>query len=139
MAHGLFEYGGRVTCSPPSEGEMVCTDSGVTPIINLASSQIVLLESKDKALPKGFDGYIVLSRQVVSVEAEGVLDFALEAYSRSSDTTTAQGHVRFLPKYCGISQDKCALDDAEVVITVAWSLVATSKREVVLERGLSES
>uniref|UniRef100_A0A8R7QRY3 DUF6598 domain-containing protein n=3 Tax=Triticum urartu TaxID=4572 RepID=A0A8R7QRY3_TRIUA len=133
-----FEYGGRVTCSPPSEGEMVCTDSGVTPIINLASSQIVLLESKGKALPKGFHGYIVLSRQVVSVEAEGVLDLALEAYSRSGDTTTAQGHVRFLPKYCGISQDKCFLDDVEVVITVAWSLVATIKRELVLERGLSE-
>ncbi|EMS64874.1 hypothetical protein TRIUR3_06634 [Triticum urartu] len=104
-----------------------------------ASSQIVLLESKGKALPKGFHGYIVLSRQVVSVEAEGVLDLALEAYSRSGDTTTAQGHVRFLPKYCGISQDKCFLDDVEVVITVAWSLVATIKRELVLERGIRAS
>ncbi|XBI49389.1 hypothetical protein VPH35_112958 [Triticum aestivum] len=124
-----FEYGGRVACSSPS-GEMVVTESGVTHAINPSSSQIVLLESKGEAMLKGRRGSnIYLSRQVISIETEGQLDVAIEAYSKSGDVT-ARGHVCFVPQFCNISQEKCAIADVEVVITVAWSLVATSKREV---------
>lgn len=127
-----FEYGGRVACSLASR-ETVVTDSGVTRAINPSSSQIVLLESKDGAMLKGLDGHIYLPRQVVSVEIEGVLDIAIEAYSKSGDIG-AQGRIRFAPQFCNISQDKFAIADVEVMITIAWSLVPTSKREIVAQR-----
>ncbi|XP_037451015.1 uncharacterized protein LOC119321438 [Triticum dicoccoides] len=127
-----FEYGGRVACSSASR-ETVVTDSGVTCAINPSSSQIVMLESKDGAMLKGLNGHIYLPRQVVSVEIEGVLDIAIEAYTKSGDIG-AQGRICFAPQVCNISQDKFAIADVEVMITIAWSLVPTSKREIVAQR-----
>ncbi|KAE8806440.1 hypothetical protein D1007_17245 [Hordeum vulgare] len=128
-----FEYGGRVTCSSASR-ETVITDSGVTRAINPSSSQNVLIESKDGAMLKGPDGHIYLPRQVVSVEIEGVLDIAIEAYSKSGDIG-AQGRICLEPHFCNITRDKFAIADVEVMITIAWSLVPTSKREIVRHGG----
>ncbi|XP_044955284.1 uncharacterized protein LOC123405798 [Hordeum vulgare subsp. vulgare] len=128
-----FEYGGRVICSSASR-ETVVIDSGVTRAINPSSSQMVLLESKDGAMLKGPDGHIYLPRQVVCVEIDGVLDIAIEAYSKSGDIG-AQGRICFAPRFRNISQDKFTIADVEVMITIAWSLVPTSKREIVRHRG----
>ncbi|XP_048538165.1 uncharacterized protein LOC125516954 [Triticum urartu] len=120
-----FEHGARVACSSLS-GEIVCTDAGLARIINPSSSQIVLLDSKDGAKLKGFDGHLHVWRQVVSVGTRGELGVEIQAYSKSGDIAT-RGHVSFMTKFCNISQEKCALDGAEVLITVAWSLVPTER------------
>ncbi|XBH65132.1 hypothetical protein VPH35_118775 [Triticum aestivum] len=126
-----FEYGGRVACYSLS-GEFVPTDRGLVRVIDPSSSQIVLQDTKDGAELKGFHGYVHLSRRVVSVGIRGMLDVEIQAYSKSGDTAT-RGHVRLLPKLCNISQEKCNLDGAEVVVTVAWSLVPTDKRDIMAE------
>jgi hypothetical protein len=104
----------------------------MTRSIDPSSSQIVLIESKDETVPRGEDGHVHLWRQVVSVELEGRLDVVIKAYSKSG-AVAAETCVPFYPKVCNISQEKRALGDAEVTITVAWSLVATSKTGLFLE------
>ncbi|KAM0884578.1 hypothetical protein ACQ4PT_030888 [Festuca glaucescens] len=130
-----FKYGGLVACSPLS-GKVVVKDGRfsreIDPSADRSATQIVLIDSKDEAMPKGEDGYVHLWRQVVSVELQGVLDVVVQAYSKSG--VIADGtRARFTPRACNISQQKCLLDDAEVTITVAWSRVATNKMEVALE------
>ncbi|XBH65134.1 hypothetical protein VPH35_118777 [Triticum aestivum] len=104
-----FEYGARVACSSLS-GEIVNTDAGLAHGAKL----------------KGFDGYLHVWRQVVSVGTRGELGVEIQAYSKSGDIAT-WGHVSFMTKFCNISQEKCSLDGAEVLITVAWSLVPTER------------
>ncbi|SPT20228.1 unnamed protein product [Triticum aestivum] len=90
------------------------------------SGEVVLLDPGRNATPQGSDGYLDLSRRVVSVESEGLLDVVVEAYS-SSGVRTAQGHV-FLAAQCfGFSQKKFNVDDAELEVTVAWSLLVGDK------------
>ena len=116
-----LKYGGLVACVPLS-GTLVVTDSGITRNIDPSSRQIVLLDSKDKAMPKDHSGYVHLWRQVVSVEFEGGLDFIIQAYSQSG-ATAAETRIHFTPKSSSMSQKKCVLGDAHVTITIAWSLV----------------
>ncbi|XP_051229276.2 uncharacterized protein [Lolium perenne] len=116
-----LKYGGLVACSPLS-GEIVVTDGVITRNIDPPSSQIVLLDSMDKSILKGDDGYVHLWRQVVSVELRGGLDLVIQAYSKSGDIA-AETCVRFMTQVCNISQKKCTLGDAEVTFTVAWSRV----------------
>ncbi|CAM0943909.1 unnamed protein product [Alopecurus aequalis] len=123
-----FEYGGRVTCSSLF-GEFVFTEHKVDRTLEPSSGEIVLLESKGRAMPKGYGVYVHLSRQVVSVQREGALDVVIRAYSKPG-ARAKKGHVCFVPKFCNISQGECALGDAKVLITVAWSLVPTSKMEL---------
>ena len=59
-------------------------------MINPSSTQIVLLDSKDGAMPKSVDGYLHLLRQVVSVHIEETLDDLIQAYFGSGDIA-AQG------------------------------------------------
>jgi hypothetical protein len=126
-----FKYGGIVACSP-QPGEYVFNDSGLTRRITPSSSEIVLIHSKDEAMPKGENGHVLLSRQVVSVNLKGMLDVVIKAYSKVGDIA-AETRVPFYPKVCNISKKKCLLGDAEVAITVAWSLVATSKTGLWIE------
>jgi hypothetical protein len=100
----------------------MATDSGITRMIDPPSSQIMLIDSKNKAMPKGDSGYVYLWRQVVSVELLGGLELVIQAYSKSGDIA-AETCVRFTPQVCNISQQKCTLGDAQVTFTVAWSLV----------------
>jgi hypothetical protein len=143
-----LKYGGLVACSPLS-GRVIFTDDRMTHSIDPSSSQIVLIEAKDEAVPKGEDGYVHLWRQVVSVELEGRLDVVIKAYSKSGHTIAETcvpfypkvcnisqmkcSLVPFYPKVCNISQMKCSLGDVEVAVTVAWSLVATNKTGLKLE------
>ncbi|CAM0943667.1 unnamed protein product [Alopecurus aequalis] len=128
-----FKYGGLVACTPLA-GKFVFSDGGVTRMTNPSSDKIVLLESKEGPMPQGLGGYLHLWRQVVSVEFEGGLDVVVQAYSESGGIA-AERCVHFMPKQSNISQEKVALGDAQVIITVAWSLVATDKDEVVLALG----
>ncbi|XP_051192791.1 uncharacterized protein [Lolium perenne] len=115
-----FKYGGLVACCPLSE-EMLAPNSGFS-----RNMPIVLIDSKDRAMLKGARGHVHLWRQVVSVEHQGALDVVIQAYSKYG-AATHRTRVRFTPKLCNISQEKCLLHDAEVTITIAWSCVATSK------------
>ncbi|KAM0821620.1 hypothetical protein ACQ4PT_072064 [Festuca glaucescens] len=126
-----LEYGGLVACSPLS-GKLVLSDSGYTRRINPSSSQIVLIESEDEAIPKGESGHVLLRRQVVSVQLDGRLDFFIKAYSKSG-AIAAETRVHFYPKVCNVSQKKCYLGDIGVTVTVAWSLVAANKTELCFE------
>ena len=128
-----FKYGGLVACTPLS-GKFVFSDGGVTRMTNPSSNKIVLLESKNGPMPEGLDGYLHLWRQVVSVDFEGGLDIVIQVYSESGGIA-AEGCVHFMPKQSNISQKKFSLGDAQVTVTVAWSLVPTDKEEVVSEVG----
>ena len=87
------------------------------------------------------DGYLDLSRHVVSVELRRVRDVSeeleetlkvvIEAYSPGG---SVQAHVMVRPQYCGISKHKCDLNGSKVKITVAWSPIVSSAftRKVIL-------
>jgi hypothetical protein len=87
-----------------------------------------MVDSKDGAMLKGCDGYLHLSRNVISVETQGRLDIDIEAYSKSGEIA-AHGHVSFQAQFSKISQKQCFLCGVEVVITIAWSRVVSDKRK----------
>jgi hypothetical protein len=117
--HGSLpsEYGGRVSCCSVREGAI----EGATD----QSKQIVLLDSKDGTIPMGKHNCINLSRCVVSVELEGRLKVTIEAYPLSGTIT---GHVFFTPQKSNITIGTCYLGDCVVEVTVAWSLLPSSKK-----------
>ncbi|XP_044970298.1 uncharacterized protein LOC123430495 [Hordeum vulgare subsp. vulgare] len=121
-----FKYGGRIMCSsPPQE----VTDS--------LARQVVLVDSHCSddggEMPMGSDGYLDLSRHVVSVELEESLQFVIQAYSQSGDAIARQGSVKFRTKYCNISQAICEIGDSKVEITVAWSQLLKNKGDILFE------
>lgn len=121
-----FKYGGRIMCSsPPQE----VTDS--------LARQVVLVDSHRSddggEMPMGSDGYLDLSRHVVSVELEESLQFVIQAYSQSGDAIARQGSVNFRTKYCNISQAICEIGDSKVEITVAWSQLLKNKGDILFE------
>ena len=100
-------FGGRVACS--------VTGPDASP------QEIELLDSRYTAMPMTSQGYLVLSRNVVSVDYHGSLNFVLEAYSDSGNKV-AQKNESFEPKFSNISQQTCKLTGGiELEITVAWS------------------
>ncbi|XP_048553708.1 uncharacterized protein LOC125534557 [Triticum urartu] len=131
-----FSYGGRVACSSPPQ------KYGRGPA---TPTQVVLLDSRYCAggkMPIGEeDGYLDLSRHVVSVELrtvsvdseelEETLKVVIEAYSPGG---SVQAHVMVRPQYCGISKHKCDLNGSKVKITIAWSPIVSSAftRKVIL-------
>ncbi|KAE8815605.1 hypothetical protein D1007_07081 [Hordeum vulgare] len=88
--------------------------------------EVVLLDPRRHATPQGSDGYLDLSRRVVSVQRGGLLVVVVEAYSPSC-VRTAQGHIFLAAKCFGFSQKTFNVDDAELEITVAWSLLVPDK------------
>ena len=125
-----FPYGGRVICSSlPQDGN--------EDIAGLSSRQVVLVDSRHSdgggEMPMGLDGFLDLSRHVVSVELEESLQIVVQAYSQSGDAIARQGSVRFRTKYCNISRAICEIGDSKVEITVAWSQLAKHKRDILLE------
>ena len=123
-----FEYGARVVCSP-LQGKWDYTDNRVTHVTYPASEEIVMVDSKDEKMLKGSDGYLYLARNVISVESQGRLDVDIQAYSKSGDIA-AKERVSFQPKSSKISREACCIRGVMVAVTVAWSLVATDKHDV---------
>ncbi|KAM3391734.1 hypothetical protein ACQJBY_013065 [Aegilops geniculata] len=112
-----FKFGGRVAC-----------------VIGGAREKVVLFESfgeKSEEDEVALDGYVPLSRNVVSVEIGGGLDVVLEAYEEGSNSTS--GHFYFSTEYCNTSQLRCSVSGCEVEITVAWSRIVRDKMEMLLE------
>lgn len=132
----LFKYGGRVSCfSPPQElmkADMHATDT--------ACRQVVLLDFHGVKMPVGADGYLQLSRNVVSVdfqekpgcsrECAENLEVVIQAYS-DSGSVAAEGRVKFMPKKSNISQGACYLGETKVEIVVAWSALVSSRIHIV--------
>ncbi|CAM0907159.1 unnamed protein product [Alopecurus aequalis] len=123
-----FEYGGEVACS--------ATSHNTAP----SSMNVVLLSSRGRPMPEGSDGYLHLSRNVVSVGLEGSLTFFVRAYSQSGEIA-AQGQVCFMPKESNITQKTCLLGDpeVEVEITVAWSAHVSDKQSIATEGWMFEA
>ena len=130
-----FKYGGRVaSSSPPHEVWVIDSQGTLLEVTDPPSIQVVLLDSRycdSGEMPMGTDGYLDLTRRVVSVELreshvyypkkfEETFKVVIQAYSQSGDVA-AQGHVKLAPKLCNISQAVCDLGDSKVEITVAWS------------------
>ena len=130
-----FKYGARVACSSLPGKLHVTEDNKVTLVTEPASGELVMVDSKDGAKLKGGDGYLHLSRNVVSVEIPGRLDVEIQAYSESG-VIAARHLVRFPARLSKITREKCFFGDAKVVITVAWSRVATDKRDVTSDGAL---
>ena len=125
-----FPYGGRVICSSlPQDGN--------EDIAGLSSRQVVLVDSHRSddggEMPMGTDGYLDLSRHVVSVELEESLQFVIQAYSQSGDAIARQGRVKFRAEYCNVSRGICEIGDSKVEITVAWSKLVTRRMDILLE------
>ncbi|KAI4983655.1 hypothetical protein ZWY2020_025521 [Hordeum vulgare] len=109
-------FGGRLACSV------------IGP--NARPGEVELLGSLYSAMPMTSEGYLLLTRNVVSVDFCGSLNFVLEAYSDSGDKV-AEGNMSFEAKFCNISQRTCKLiGDTELEITVAWSSLVSEKWDI---------
>ena len=106
-----FKHGCRVVCAE----------------VNRTSTprELVLLDYRGKVMSVGTDGYLHLSRNVVSVDRHGPLRVAIQAYSESG-CPAQQGHVDFPAHYCQTSKHKL-FGNSELEIVVAWSLVVKEK------------
>lgn len=114
-----FECGGRVACSLSTAN-----------VIDPPCGQVVMLDSVQEIPEDGLDGYLPLSRNVVSVELQGRLKVVIQAYAGSD---WKSGHVYFSPQYCNTSQDKCTVGDSQMEITVAWSWLVRDKMDLLIE------
>ncbi|VAH22993.1 unnamed protein product [Triticum turgidum subsp. durum] len=125
----------RVACSTAPYSRKVI-DGKTAYVANASSGEVVLLDPGRHATPEGSEGYLDLSRRVVSVEhEEGMLELVVHAYSSSGDIT-AQGHVSLAPRSFGFSQKKFYVDDAVLEITVAWSFLVAHKDTLVRPVGI---
>ena len=127
-----FGYGGLVACTPQPGTLRFTPESDPSP------TQIVLIESKHDAMPKGQNAHVLLRRQVVSVNLEGRLDVVIKAYSKSG-AVVAKTCVCFEPKVSNISRKKFSLGDAKGAVTVAWSrIAATASKTTGVADGLPD-
>ena len=113
-----FEFGGRVTCSLYS-----------AEVDDQSCDEVVLLDSAEKIPEDGLDGYISLSRSVVSVQLQGRLKVSIQAYGRSEPPAD----VEFHPQDCNITMGSCFVYGTKVDITVAWSRLVRDKMDLLIE------
>ncbi|XBI96988.1 hypothetical protein VPH35_033201 [Triticum aestivum] len=116
-----FECGGRVTCSLYS-----------AEVDDHSCDEVVLLDSAEKIPEDGLDGYISLSRSVVSVQLQGRLKVSiqgLQAYGESDPPVD----VDFHPQDCNVSMGSCFVYGTKVDITVAWSRIVRDKMDLLIE------
>ncbi|XBI58412.1 hypothetical protein VPH35_039645 [Triticum aestivum] len=121
-------YGGRVVCFAP---EII--DGQVTGRPDAQPGEVVLLDSRCGAMPMASAGYLLISRQVVSVEIQGSLKVVLQTYSASGDIDS-ETQVCFAPEYSNARVTTCKLSGVEVEMTVAWSRMVTEK-DYITSRG----
>lgn len=114
-----FEYGCRVACSL-SSAEL---------IEDPPSSQVVLLDCHGEQMVVGSEGYLNLSRNVVTVELQGTLKVVIQAYAESG-AIARQADVDFPAQHCQISKGACFVGNSKVEIVVAWSLLVDNKLDI---------
>ncbi|KAI5015847.1 hypothetical protein ZWY2020_059386 [Hordeum vulgare] len=114
-----FKYGCRVICfwAPASAAD----------VLDTICRPVVLLDHRGKGLHRGSEKYLQLSRKVVSVESQGMLRVAIEAYGKSRSWIARKGHIDFPVQQCQISTSICSVGDATVQVVVAWSLLVKEK------------
>uniref|UniRef100_M8C5K9 DUF6598 domain-containing protein n=1 Tax=Aegilops tauschii TaxID=37682 RepID=M8C5K9_AEGTA len=108
----------------PSRELMEDSDGEIKYVAQPSSGEILLLDSKDGRRPAHSDGYLYLSRQVVSVEPSGQLEVEIQAYAPPG-VLPAKAQVCFEAQECNIDRGRCCLLGAEVEICVAWSRLAS--------------
>ncbi|CAM0907381.1 unnamed protein product [Alopecurus aequalis] len=102
-----FEHGCQVFCEQVSE---------------IPKHRVVLLDYRGSEVSIESDGYLRLPRNVVSVDLNGKLRVAIEAYSKSG-CVAQRGYVDFTAQYCQISMGELLFGKSKLKIVVAWSLV----------------
>lgn len=115
---------------------MAIDSQGIAKVTDPRSRQVILLDYKGKEIPVGSNGYLHLSRHVVSVNILDTLKVTVQAYSPSG---CIAAHVYFTPKRCNISQDLCVLGDSKVEVTVAWSRLVQNKMDVSTEAIIAQT
>ena len=90
-------------------------------------SPVVLLDRRGKGLHRGLENYLQLSRKVVSVQSQGTLRVAIEAYGKSRRWIARKGHIDFPVQQCQTSKRACLVGDTTVEVVVAWSLLVKEK------------
>jgi hypothetical protein len=88
-----------------------------------AFRQVVL---QDGAMTTCSEGYLNLSRHVVSVILRGKLEVVVETRSRCA-ALSGKVVVSIDAQECNITEDICQLGDSELTITVAWSRLVHGK------------
>ncbi|KAF7018264.1 hypothetical protein CFC21_031565 [Triticum aestivum] len=122
------KYGGRVVCFAPSVSVEII-DGQVTCSPDDQPGEVVLVDSRRRAMPMASAGYLLISRQVVSVESQGSLKVVLQTYSASGDIDS-ETQVCFAPEYFNARVTTCKLSGVEVEMTVAWSRMVTEKDHI---------
>jgi hypothetical protein len=105
-----FPHGAQVLCSSLPRGFKEDDNTQSCP-------NLLLHDWKDGI--RSADGHLDLARHVVSAELRGKLKVLIKE-CKSPDLT---GYVLLTPKKCNFSQATCLVGDAEVEVTVAWSLL----------------
>uniref|UniRef100_M8BMU6 DUF6598 domain-containing protein n=1 Tax=Aegilops tauschii TaxID=37682 RepID=M8BMU6_AEGTA len=116
-----FECGGRVTCTSYS-----------AELDDHSCDEVVLLDSAEKIPEDGLDGYISLSRSVVSVQLQGRLKVSIQGI-RADGESDPPVDVDFHPQDCNVSMGSCFVYGTKVDITVAWSRIVRDKMDLLIE------
>lgn len=116
-----FDFGVRLVCSSLSQDPKEVVGSEL---------EVVLFDSKYGEMPMD-NGYLNLSRQVVSVELKGLLRVHIQTYTPSGGIA-ACGVVFITPKTCNTSHHRCVVGDSSVEFTVAWSLLVEDEMLVLM-------
>ncbi|XBI59517.1 hypothetical protein VPH35_040562 [Triticum aestivum] len=118
-----FQYRCRVSCYLSPDDDLVPT----TP------TEVVLVNCKVEEMEKQSDGYVNLSRNVVSVQLEQTLEVVIQAYSESGPEYLHNVEADFPVQQCQTTKRLCTVGNSTVEIVVAWSLLAIDKLDLVLE------
>ncbi|XP_048550614.1 uncharacterized protein LOC125530265 [Triticum urartu] len=93
-------------------------------VIDTTCRPVVLLDRRGKGLHRGSENYLQLSRKVVSVQSQGTLRVAIEAYGKSRRWIARKGHIDFPVQQCQTSKRACLVGDTTVEVVLAWSLLS---------------
>uniref|UniRef100_A0A8I6WS39 DUF6598 domain-containing protein n=1 Tax=Hordeum vulgare subsp. vulgare TaxID=112509 RepID=A0A8I6WS39_HORVV len=121
-----FPHGSKVVCySLPQDGNEDIAGQETT-------KQVLLLDSNGGRMPMTDNGYLDLTRSVVSVELNGKLQILIMT---DSQTEISAQFVLSSEKY-NTSKCECFLaNGSKVEITVAWSLIHSEMRQSEDRRG----
>ncbi|XP_044968973.1 uncharacterized protein LOC123428956 [Hordeum vulgare subsp. vulgare] len=116
-----FQFGVQVACSSSTEG-----------VIADACRQVVLLNSVEKIPEDGLDGYLPLSRNVVTVKSKGSLRINIKCYTESGQDAH-EVQLDFPAQHCQISTQECTIGDSKLQVVIAWSLLVRDKLDNLVE------
>ncbi|XP_037480815.1 uncharacterized protein LOC119358302 [Triticum dicoccoides] len=97
------------------------------------ADEIVLLDCRgDDEVRVGSDGYLHLSRNVVSVQSQGTMVVVIRTYLESGHAAQ-DSKVEFPAKLCQTSESECSVGNSKVKIVVAWSLLVKEKQDLLVD------